>query len=158
MFDRRMVLMGAAAAVTLASGSIMASAPAAAKKPEVFTGIVKGVAVGGYDPVAFFTAGKPVRGSKDITLEHQGAVWRFSTEQNRDAFKADPARYAPQYGGYCAWAVGQGYTAKGDPNAWKIVDGRLYLNYNQDVQATWNKNIASNVAKADANWPSVLKK
>lgn len=158
MIDRRTALMGAAAFMTLAAVSMIAAAPAQAQKAEVFTGIVKGVAVGGYDPVAYFTAGKPIRGDKAITLEHNGAVWRFASEQNRDAFKADPSKYAPQYGGYCAWAVSQGYTAKGDPNAWKVVDGRLYLNYNEKVQATWNRNVAGNVSKADQNWPTVLKK
>ncbi len=158
MIDRRMVLMGVASAATLASASIIASAPAAAQKAEVFTGIVKGVAVGGYDPVSYFTAGKPISGNQDITLEHKGAVWRFSSEQNRDAFEADPAKYAPQYGGYCAWAVSQGYTAKGDPNAWAVVNGRLYLNYDKKVQATWNRNAADNVSKADQKWPTVLKK
>ncbi len=158
MINRRTILMTAAAALTMSGASILATAPAEAKKAEVFTGIVKGVAVGGYDPVAYFTGGKPARGDKAITLEHNGAVWRFASNENRDAFKADPAKYAPQYGGYCAWAVSQGYTAKGDPNAWKVVDGRLYLNYNKNVQATWAKNIPGNVKKADANWPAALKK
>ena len=124
--------------------------------PKVYTGIVRGVAVGGYDPVAYFTEGKPVRGSRDISLEHDGATWRFATEASRAAFQADPAKYAPQYGGHCAWAVSQGYTAKGDPNAWSIVDGKLYLNYNRSVQRTWERNTASNIRKGDRNWPSLV--
>lgn len=128
-----------------------------AATPPVFTGIVKGVAVGGYDPVAYFTEKKPVAGSKDITLEHMGVMWRFASEANRETFKADPAKYAPQYGGYCAWAVSQGYTAKGDPNAWTVHDGKLYLNYNKTVQHTWEKNIPGNVSKGDANWPKLVK-
>ena len=89
---------------------------------------------------------------------HDGATWRFTSEANRDAFRAKPTRYAPQYGGYCAWAVSQGYTAKGDPNAWKIVGGKLYLNYDKRVQSTWEKAAEANIVKADANWPKVLAK
>lgn len=129
---------------------------AQAGKPEVFTGIVKGVAVGGYDPVSYFAEGRAVKGKPGIASQHAGVTWRFSSEANRAAFEAEPGRYAPQYGGYCAWAVSRGYTAQGDPEAWKIVDGKLYLNYNREVQSTWQKDIPGNVAKADANWPKVL--
>lgn len=132
--------------------------PAYAKEAPVYTGLVKGVAVGGYDPVAYFSDKKPVAGKSDITLEHEGATWRFATTANRDAFKADPAKYAPQYGGYCAYAVSQGYTAKGDPNAWSIVGGKLYLNYNKAVQRDWEKQTQSLIPKGDANWPKVLAK
>lgn len=125
--------------------------------PAVYTGIVKGVAVGGYDPVAYFSEKKPVQGKADIALVHDGATWRFASAANRDAFKANPAKYAPQYGGHCAWAVSQGYTAKGDPLAWTVADGRLYLNYNKSVQSNWEKNIPANVAKGDANWPNKVK-
>jgi len=126
-----------------------------AATPSVYTGIVKGVAVGGYAPGAYFTEKKPVAGSRDVTLEHMGATWRFASEANREAFKADPVKYAPQYGGYCAWAVSQGYTAKGDPDAWTIHGGKLYLNYNKTVQRTWEKDIPGNVTKGDANWPKL---
>ena len=125
--------------------------------PPVYTGILQGVAVGGYDPVAYFTDKKPVPGKADITFVHEGATWRFATAANRDAFRADPARYAPQYGGHCAWAVANGYTAKGDPQAWTIAGGKLYLNYNKGVQKDWEKNIPVNVAKGDANWPNKVK-
>jgi YHS domain-containing protein len=129
-----------------------------AQEAPVYTGLVKGVAVGGYDPVAYFTEGKPVPGKLEISLEHEGATWRFSSEANRDAFKADPAKYAPQYGGYCAWAVSQGYTAKGDPKAWSLVDGKLYLNYDQSVKKTWEKDKPGHITKANINWPKVLAK
>jgi YHS domain-containing protein len=129
---------------------------AAPRAQPVFTGLVSGVAVGGYDPVAYFTVGKPVKGRDDITLQHEGATWRFANVENRDAFKADPQKFAPQYGGYCAWAVAEGYTAKGDPEAWRIADGKLYLNYNKSVQKTWEKDIPANVRRADGNWPKVL--
>lgn len=137
---------------------LLAVQDARAEKAAVFTGIVKGVAVGGYDPVAYFEDAKARPGEQDITLEHDGAIWRFATPENKAAFAADPARYAPQYGGYCAWAVSRGYTAKGDPNAWKVVNGKLYLNYNKDVQSNWAKDIPANIRTADANWPRVLKK
>lgn len=131
---------------------------AEAKTPAIYTGIVAGVAVGGYDPVAYFTEKKPVKGSKDFTLVHDGATWLFSTAGNRDAFKAEPAKYTPQYGGYCAFAVSQGYTAKGDPNAWSIVGGRLFLNYNKSVRSDWEKASITLIPKGDANWPKVLSK
>ncbi len=131
---------------------------AVAKEPSVYTGIVKGVAVGGYDPVAYFTEGKPVVGNPAITHEHAGAIWRFASEASRAAFKADPAKYAPQYGGYCAYAVSQGYTAKGDPNAWSIVGGKLYINYDQSVKRKWDKRQQTYIADGDANWPKVLAK
>lgn len=154
--QNRSALIFALLAAAFLGASLLASHHAQAGKSAVFTGIVKGVAVGGYDPVAYFTMGKATQGSAQITTEKDGVVWRFSSDENRAAFLADPAKYAPQYGGYCAWAVSQGYTAKGDPQAWKIVDGKLYLNYNRDVQKTWSKNVATNIAKADANWPKVL--
>ncbi len=146
----------AAALLTGAHEAVLAQAKAG--QPIVFTGIVKGVAVGGYDPVAYFTDGKPVQGRADITLEHEGAKWHFASEANREAFRADPAKYAPQYGGYCAWGVASGYTAKGDPNAWTIADGKLYLNYNKSVQKNWAQDIPGNVRKGDGNWPKVLQK
>jgi YHS domain-containing protein len=112
-----------------------------------------GVAIRGTDPVAYFRAGRPVAGRAEFTHRWQGATWRFATEANRDAFAADPARCAPAYGGFCAWAVAEGYTAPIDPAAWRIVEGRLYLNYSRSIQRRWERDIAGNIAKADANWP-----
>ena len=114
-----------------------------------------GVAIEGTDPVAYFDAGKPVAGSSDFEHEWMGATWRFASAENRDRFAADPQKYAPQYGGYCAWAVSQGYTAKIDPAAWKIVDDKLYLNYSKDVQTQWSADVPGNIAKGDANWPKI---
>lgn len=157
MISRRSLALLLALGLGVA-GSVGIPAHARAQEAPVYTGLVRGVAVGGYDAVAYFTDGKPVEGKPDISLEHEGVTWRFSTEANRDAFKADPAKYAPQYGGYCAWAVSQGYTAKGDPKAWSLVDGKLYLNYDQSVKKTWEKDKAGHITKANANWPKVLAK
>jgi YHS domain-containing protein len=112
-------------------------------------------AIKGYDPVAYFTEGKPVKGAKQFTYKWKDATWYFSTAENLAAFMDDPEKYAPQYGGYCAWAAAQGYTAKIDPEAWKIVDDRLYLNYSKDVQAQWAQDIPGNIVKGDANWPQI---
>lgn len=136
---------------------VLVAMPALAKDP-VYTGTLSDLAVSGYDPVAYFTDGKPVEGKSDFEFEWQGATWRFANAKNLEAFKADPAVYAPQYGGYCAWAVSQGYTASSDPQAWKIVGKKLYLNYSKDVQSKWEKDPAGNIVKADKNWPAVLDK
>jgi hypothetical protein len=125
---------------------------------EIFTDIVRGVGAGGHDVVAYFNAGRPVAGSAQITHVWNGATWRFSTTANRDAFAAAPERFAPAYGGHCSWAAAQGYKAKGDPKNWKIVDGRLFLNYNADVQKTWETNIPSFITSADGNWPGLRQK
>lgn len=114
-------------------------------------------AVKGYDVVAYFTDGKPVEGKSDFSYEWGGTTWRFASAEHRDMFKADPGKYAPQYGGFCAWAVSQGYTAKIEPEAWKIVDGKLYLNYSKDVQEQWQQDVPGNITKADTNWPGIKK-
>ncbi len=134
----------------------IAAAPAAAEEDPVYTGTFSSLAVSGYDPVAYFKEGKPVEGSSEHELEWNGATWRFASAANLSAFKADAEAYAPQYGGYCAWAVSQGYTASTDPTAWRIVDGKLYLNYSHGVQRRWEQDVPGNIAKADTNWPKVL--
>src|SRR5262245_43490248 len=97
----------------------------------------RGLAIQGYDVVAYFTDGRPVRGTEAFTHRWQNAEWRFTSAEHRDAFAASPERYAPQYGGFCAYGVAQGYRVDIDPEAWRIVDGRLYLNYSQSVNRTW---------------------
>lgn len=130
--------------------------PAQAKDAPIYTGTFSKLAVGGYDTVAYFTEGRPVKGDRQYTFQHAGAEWRFASAANREAFVAAPQRYAPQYGGYCAWAVAQGYTASGDPQHWKIVDGKLYLNYDAAVQAKWEQDIPGFIRSADRQWPAVL--
>ncbi len=115
-----------------------------------------GLAIRGTDPVAYFTQGGPVAGSAEFTYTWNNATWQFASAENQDLFAANPEQYAPQYGGYCAWAVSQGYTASIDPNAWRIVDGKLYLNYSRGVQRRWERDIPGNISKGDANWPGVL--
>ena len=137
--------------------ALSAAAPVAfADKAQVYTGRFSNTAVGGYDAVSYHT-GTPQKGDKAFATDYQGAEYRFANQANLDAFKENPAAYAPQYGGYCAWAVSQGYTAKGSPKHWRVVDGKLYLNYNGDVQKTWEADIPGFVEAADANWPTVLK-
>lgn len=113
-------------------------------------------AIDGYDPVAYFTRGLPTPGRSEFTHEWQGAQWRFASAEHRDRFAADPARYAPQFGGYCAYAVSENYTAKTDPQAWSLVDGRLYLNFDAEVAKLWNDTREERIRKAEQNWPGVL--
>jgi YHS domain-containing protein len=143
------VLFIALAALTAASSAI-------ARDPVIYTGTFSSTAVGGYDPVAYFTENKPVKGNSKISADYKGAKWYFSSAENRDKFVAAPTQYEPQYGGYCAWAVSQGKTASGDPKFWKVVNNKLYLNYDADVQKKWETNIPDFIQKANANWPKVL--
>lgn len=115
-----------------------------------------GIAIRGADPVAYFTAGEYTPGSDEFTHDWEGATWQFASAENRDLFAANPEDYAPQYGGFCAYAVSQGGTASIEPTAWKIVDGKLYLNYNDKIQKRWSKDIPGYIAQADENWPGVL--
>jgi len=123
----------------------------------ISTAFFSDVAVSGYDAVAYFTDNKAIKGDSDFSAEYQDATWYFSSQKNRDLFNADPAQYAPQFGGYCAWAVSRGYLAESDPLAWKIIDNKLYLNYDFEVQKMWLKEAKSRINKANKNWPAVLK-
>lgn len=135
---------------------LAAAMPAAAGTDEVFNR--NGLAVRGTDVVAYFTEGRPVKGKAAFEHEWKGVRWRFASAAHRDAFAADPEKYAPQFGGYCAWAVASGYTASTVPEAWKVVEGKLYLNYSLGVRERWEQDIPGNIAKAEGNWPAVLKK
>ncbi|MEM8853198.1 MAG: YHS domain-containing (seleno)protein [Pseudomonadota bacterium] len=150
--SRRVLLAGGLGALAVTATAV---APAHAGKPQVYQNR-RGVAIDGTDPVAYFTQGRPVAGSPDITTEWNGATWRFASAANRDAFRANPARYAPQFGGYCAWAVSQGYTASTTPEAWAIVDDRLYLNFSKGVQRRWARDAQGHIRSGRQNWPSVL--
>lgn len=114
------------------------------------------VAVGGYDTVSYFRGkGAPIKGSAKYQVSWKGAIWRFSNQANADAFKAKPAAYAPQYGGHCAWAIAQGYLAPGDPAAYDIVGGKLYLNYDQGIRTKWRRDISGFIAKGGPNWAKI---
>jgi len=137
--------------VALLSFSTMQTAAA----EKLYYSTLFGTAVEGYDVVAYFTDGKPVEGDKDHSVEWKGTDWYFASEEHKKMFVANPEKFAPQYGGYCAWAVSQGYTASTVPEAWKIVDGKLYLNYSKGVQSTWEEDIPGNIKQANSNWPGI---
>jgi hypothetical protein len=134
-----------------APGKISLEAPVPAVDARVGEGLE------GYDVVAYFTEHKPVKGSDEYTHTWQGVTWKFASAEHRDAFAADPMRYAPQYGGYCAYAVSLGTTAHGDPNQWAIVDGRLFVNNNPLAKKLWEANRSRNVRVGDVNWPLIPK-
>ncbi|WP_178030893.1 YHS domain-containing (seleno)protein [Pelagibaculum spongiae] len=125
-------------------------------KSEIYTSYFSSTAVSGYDTVAYFTESKPVKGSKKFSTKYKGTKWQFKNAENLALFKADPAKYAPQYGGYCAWAVAQNDTAKGDPTQWTVHEGKLYLNYDATVQKKWVADKEKFIIKADGYWPKVL--
>ena len=114
-----------------------------------------GVAIGGYDPVAYLSEQKAVKGSSAFTSVFNGSVFQFKSVANRDAFIASPEKFAPQYGGYCAFGVSRGYKAATSPEAFTVVDGKLYLNYDTEVRSMWAKDLPGYISKADKNWPAV---
>jgi hypothetical protein len=135
---------------------LAAAAPAAADtRHATATNIQDGYALKGHDAVNYFTEGRPAEGRRDLAVEHDGATYLFATPANRDAFVADPARYLPKYGGYCSYGTAKGRKYDGDPLAWKIVDGRLYLNYNAWVKKLWEWKQDAYIRGADGNWPLI---
>lgn len=115
-------------------------------------------AVGGYDPVAFFTDAKPVSGSPSITAEHQGATYFFASEEHKRLFTENPEKYVPQFGGYCAYGVSEGKLFPVDISTWQVRNGKLYLNLNHDVLKKFNADFEGKVTKAEKNWPGLVKK
>lgn len=151
------------AALALSSAVLMAGGPSAFAINEVNTALgltTAGapLALHGFDPVAYFTVGKPVQGSAKHISTHNGAAYYFASKVNLDAFKADPAKYAPHYGGYCAYGVSVGKKFDGDPRFWKIVGGKLYLNLNADIAEKFNASPKESIAQADSNWPEIQDK
>ncbi len=126
-----------------------------AQQGEVFS-TDKG-AIKGYDPVAFFTESKAIKGSDEFTYEWNGATWHFASKQNKEAFMANPEKYAPQYGGYCAYGTAGGHKAPTETDTWTVVDNKLYFNYNQKVKEGWTKDQATLIKKADEQWPRIKK-
>lgn len=113
------------------------------------------VSIKGYDTVAYFTEGKPVRGSSEFTATYKNTTFHFSSAENRDLFNSDQEKYAPQYGGFCAMGVAMNQKFDVDPEAWKVVEGKLYLNYNKDVQKAWLRDVPGNLETAEQNWPEL---
>jgi YHS domain-containing protein len=113
---------------------------------------VADAAIKGYDTVAYFKLGEAIKGNESFTFQWHDMTWYFVTKENRDLFAASPEKYAPQYDGYCAWALTEARIAKTDPEVWKIVDGKLYLNCSTTAYEKWSKDIPGNINKADANW------
>ncbi|MEQ9260728.1 MAG: YHS domain-containing (seleno)protein [Roseovarius sp.] len=148
----RRSFLATAAALPLAALAL----PALAEEPAIHAR--DGAAIGGYDPVAYFTEGAPVEGSPEHSTMWNGAEWRFASAENKATFEADPEAYAPQYGGYCAYAASQGYVASTSPDAWSVHEGKLYLNYSRRVQRIWEKDKPGFIAQADTNWPAPLSK
>lgn len=144
---RRTLLISAPLAALVAGRAL-------AMSPQIYA--EDGIAVDGSDVVAYFTQGMPVTGSADFAYDWMGATWLFSSAEHRDMFAATPEAYAPQFGGYCAYAVSQGYTAPTIPEAWRIVDSKLYLNFSLRAQELWLQDVPGNIAKGNANWPAVL--
>lgn len=142
--------------IALLAAAFVASAPAAAKPAPPVSANAAGVAIGGYDATAYFIQGRPVKGSAAHQLKWKGASWRFATAKARAMFAAAPERYAPQFGGYCAWAISQNYIAPGDGTQWKIVDGKLYLNLNARAKQLWEADQADAIIRGHTNWPAVL--
>ena len=136
--------------------ALLYTTSALASESPVYTGLLSNTGAGGYDTVSYFETGQPAKGSNEYTTQYQGATWRFANAENLARFKENPERFAPVYGGYCAWAISQGYLAKGDPKHWSIREGRLYLNYNQSIQDQWLEDPDGFIRQADANWPTVL--
>ena len=156
MFIRRTILSGTIAFGLATTLGLPDTYNAHAAQPEIYSNSATGIAINGYDPVAYFTMKKPVEGSAEFSTKWKGATWHFSSAQNKAEFISTPRKFAPQYGGYCAFAVSYGSTATTVPEAWSVVEGKLYLNNSLGVRSRWNTDIPGYIKKADANWPGVL--
>lgn len=153
MFLHRRAFIALAAAALVAAGG----AEAGTQRPVNTLGSSDGIAIRGYDPVAYFRDGGPRLGKPEFTVRHGSATWRFASAEHKALFEADAQRYLPAYGGFCAYGTSRGYLVKIEPEAWSIVDGRLYLNYDLGVRATWLGRTKTYIARADGNWPRLSK-
>ncbi len=130
--------------------------PSLFAKNKIYTSFFSKTAAGGYDVVAYFKANKAQKGHKKFMFSYKGAHWFFLNQENQKAFEAQPEKYEPQYGGYCAYAVSQGQTAKGDPLHWEIHEGKLYFNYNESIHKKWLNDKQKFINQSIKNWPGVL--
>ena len=152
LLSRRTWLVSGTASLLFVAGTALAQSTPAKGAHNLDA---QGVAIHGHDPVAYFSMNKPVKGSSALTATFEGATYWFATAENQQAFQADPARYTPQYGGFCAYGVAQGYKPDIDPNAFSVVGGKLYLNLSPGVLSRWVKDIPGYVKSADENWKSL---
>lgn len=143
----RTLLSGVALSVVVATSALAAGVDVNASST--------GLAMQGYDPVAYFTVGEPTKGSYKITAVYNDATYRFASEENKAQFEANPDAYAPAYGGYCAFGTAMGFKFDGDPNYWKIVDDKLYLNLSKDIQVRWEGDVPGFIESADNNWTDI---
>jgi YHS domain-containing protein len=141
--------------ILLAVLAALSSSYLNAQESEIF--IKNGVAINGYDAVAFFDQSKPVKGSPEFPYPYKNATWLFASREHLDAFIKTPEHYEPQYGGYCAYGTSQGHKAPTQADTWTITNGKLYFNYNQQVKEMWSKNEGYYISLADEKWPSVKK-
>ncbi|CAH1669923.1 conserved hypothetical protein [Hyphomicrobiales bacterium] len=153
MLDRR-TLIGFAAMAMAARGEAGTATP----RPVNTLDSRDGLAIRGYDPVAYFREGEPRPGKPEFSVRHGGATWRFASAEHKALFESDPERYLPAYGGFCAYGTSRGYLVKIEPEAWSIIDGRLYLNYDVSVRRTWLGRTKTYIARADGNWPRLTAK
>ncbi|MBD0279684.1 MAG: YHS domain-containing protein [Flavisolibacter sp.] len=135
---------------------LLAAVQLHAQKSAIF--VESGKAIRGYDAVTYFKEDKPVQGNNHFVYHWNGADWYFSSKENLNAFQAAPEKFAPQYGGYCAYGLSQGHKAPTEPDAWTIVNGKLYLNYNTKVRELWNKNREERITTADKIWLVIKEK
>jgi YHS domain-containing protein len=154
-FSRKMLAVVAVLTILVAATAITYSLNARSKG-QINTIGSPGVAIKGFDPVAYFTDGKPRKGSNAHSYTHKGVEWQFVSEANKAKFIADPAKFEPAYGGYCAYGVAQGYLVKIEGSAWSIKNGKLYLNYDAGVQDKWSKNPSGYISEANERWPKLV--
>lgn len=148
MMLTRRSLIGALSAAMIAPAALAQDLPVFYK--------TDGAAIGGYDAVSYFAGGTPVRGLPEYSVMWKGAEWHFATAENRDAFEMNPRAYAPQFGGYCAYAMAQGELVSTDPMLWEVIDGRLYLTHSPAIERMWQRDTATFIQMAEAHWPVVL--
>ncbi len=136
----------------------MLALPAIAQTKTPLNLDASGIAIQGYDPVAFFTDGKPVKGEEKFVSKHDGAIYFFASKEHKDLFNSEPAKYEPEFGGYCAYGVSRDRLVEIDVNAFQIVDGKLLLQYSKGVRDDFNKDQTGNLTKAHQNWPGLIEK
>ena len=156
MFDKRDFIRLAGIATLASLGAVTGQADVV--RPVNTIGSSDGLAIRGYDPVAYFRDHGPRLGKPEFTARHGGATWRFASAEHKALFEADPQRYLPAYGGFCAYGTSRGYLVKIEPEAWSIVDGRLYLNYDLGVRDTWLGRTKTYIARAEHNWSGLTAK